>query len=170
MKIVIRIVSALCFGLMTQALPASAADPAPAPALQIDLPFAAKAAKVVFNMSHPTFAGDQSVGIAHMKLIVQRFKAEKTPLELIAVFHGMAGYMLLNDTTYNKVRRTERGNPYKDLISELQSEGVRFEECGQTAKTNSWVNTDLLPGVKVNAGANLRIIELVQSGFVQMQP
>ena len=165
-----QIALALCFTLCLPVMPAIAADPAPATTLLIDVPFVAKDTKVVFNMGHPTFAGDQSVGLAHMKLIVQRYKADKAPLEMVAVFHGMAGYMMLNDATYNKVRRTERGNPFKDAIAELQREGIQFEECGQTAKTNSWVNADLLPGVKVNAGANLRIIQLMQTGFVQMQP
>ena len=27
-----------------------------------------------------------------------------------------------------------------------------------------------LPGVKVNSGANFRIVQLVQEGFVQLQP
>jgi hypothetical protein len=33
-----------------------------------------------------------------------------------------------------------------------------------------WTNADLLPGTKVNTGANFRIVELVQEGFVQIQP
>ena len=166
----LRLAAVLGLIVMIPVMPATAAEPTPPAVLQIDIPFAAKEAKIVFNMSQPTFAGDQSIGLAHMKLVVQRFKAEKTPLELVAVFHGTAGYMLLGDAAYNKTRRTERGNPFKDLVADLQREGVQFEECGQTAKTNGWVNADLLPGVKVNAGANLRIVQLVQSGFVQMQP
>ena len=35
---------------------------------------------------------------------------------------------------------------------------------------NHWVNAALLPGVKVNTGANFRIVQLVQEGFVQLQP
>ena len=45
---------------------------------------------------------------------------------------------------------------------QLQAAGVRFEECGQTARDNGWVNADLLPGVLVNSGANFRIVQLVQ--------
>jgi intracellular sulfur oxidation DsrE/DsrF family protein len=37
-------------------------------------------------------------------------------------------------------------------------------------KTRGWVNEDLLPGVKVNTGAVSRLIQLVQEGYVQIQP
>ena len=37
-------------------------------------------------------------------------------------------------------------------------------------RTKGWVNADLLPGVKVDTGANLRIVQLVQDGYVQLQP
>ncbi len=158
------------------AVPAFAADPAtpvpqqsPAP-LKIDIPVVLKDAKIVFNMSQLAFVGEQSVGLTHMKILVQRFKADQTTSKIIAVFHGQAGFMVLDDAAYNKARRTERGNPFKALIAELQQAGVEFEECGQTAKTNNWTNADFLPGVKVNSGANLRLVELVQSGFIQLQP
>ena len=78
--------------------------------------------------------------------------------------------MVLNDAAYNKVRETEGGNPHKVQIAELQLVGVVFEECGQTAKSNGWTNADFLPGVKVNSGANLRLTELSQNGFTQLQP
>ncbi len=138
--------------------------------LTIDQPVAMKASKVVFNMSQLTLAGDQSVGLTHMKLMLQNYKAQNVPLQIVAVFHGAAGYMMLNDTAYNKARRVEKGNPYKDAIAALQADGVQFEECGQTARTNGWVNANLLPGVKVNTGANLRLVQLMQDGFMPLQP
>jgi uncharacterized protein len=56
--------------------------------------------------------------------------ASNTPIEIIAVFHGAVGYMLLNDEAYNRNRRTDRGNPYKKIITGLQRDGVQSEECG----------------------------------------
>lgn len=159
-------------GLMVliHAAPVVAAD-TPAPTgLHIDVPVQVKTSKVVFNMDHPSFAGDQSIGLMYMGLMLKNYKATETPLQITAVYHGMAGYMLLNDAAYNKVRKTDRGNPYKDAIAGLQKDGVEFEECGQTARANGWVNSDLLPAVKVNTGANLRIVQLVQDGYVQLQP
>jgi intracellular sulfur oxidation DsrE/DsrF family protein len=138
--------------------------------LKIDVPVPLKASKVVFNMDHLAFAGDQSIGLTYMKLMLQNYKAQQTPLQIIAVFHGAAGYMLLNDAAYNRARRSDKGNPYKETIASLQKEGVAFEECGQTARANGWINSDLLPEVKVNTGANLRLVQLMQDGFVSLQP
>ncbi len=150
--------------------PAMAADPAPSDGLKIDVPAQLKPSKVVFNMDHPAFAGDQSIGLTYMKLMIQNYRTGNTPLEVIAVFHGAMGYLLLNDDAYNKVRKSEKGNPYKDAIAALQKDGVQFEECGQTARVNGWVNKDLLPGVKVNSGANLRLVQLGQDGYIQVHP
>ena len=37
-------------------------------------------------------------------------------------------------------------------------------------KNNQWYNSNLMPEVKVNSGADGRIIELVQQGYVMLQP
>ena len=145
-------------------------DTASTPTLKVDIPVEMKEAKVVFNMDHPAFVGDSSIGLTYIKLMTQNFDRSKTKWTIKAVFHGAMGYMLLGDAAYNKVRKSDKGNPFKDAIADLQKSGVEFEECGQTAKNNHWTNADLLPNVKVNAGANLRITQLVQDGFVQLQP
>ena len=159
----------LCFPL-TATSPARAQQPEPRPALRIDVPAAAKASKVVFNMDHPAFAGDQPIGLRQMQSMILAYKELKTPLEIIAVFHGAAGYMMLNDEAYNRARKTVNGNPYKQQIVALQQQGVKFEECVHTAEANGWTNSDLLSGVKVNGGATLRLVQLMQDGFVQLQP
>ncbi len=162
-------VAAVLLSLMFIA-PAMATDPAPREGLKIDVPVQLKSSKVVFNMDHLAFAGDQSIGLSYMKLMIQNYRNSQTPLEVIAVFHGAMGYMLLNDDAYNKVRKSDKGNPYKDAIAALQKDGIQFEECGQTARTNGWVNADLLPGVKVDSGANLRLVQLQQDGYIQIHP
>lgn len=138
--------------------------------LKIDIPIGLKAAKVVFNMDHPAFEGDQPTGMNFMRIMTEKLKADGISFDVIAIFHGEVGYMMLNDVAYNRVRRTSTGNLYKETVAALQAAGVAFEECGQTAHDNGWVNADFLPGVKVNAGANFRIVQLVQDGFVQIQP
>jgi intracellular sulfur oxidation DsrE/DsrF family protein len=150
--------------------PAPAQNAPAASELRIDVPVQLRPSRVVFNMDHLAFAADQSIGLNYMRLMLQNYRASSTPIEIIAVFHGAAGYMLLNDEAYNRNRRTDRGNPYEEIIAGLQRDGVRFEECGQTARTNSWGNADLLAGVKVNSGANLRLVQLQQDGWVQIQP
>jgi uncharacterized protein len=160
-------IALLMFGL---AGPTPAQNAPAAGELRIDVPVQLRPSRVVFNMDHLAFAGDQSIGLNYMRLMLQNYRASNTPIEIIAVLHGAAGYMLLNDEAYNRNRRTDRGNPYKQIITGLQRDGVQFEECGQTARTNGWGNADLLAGVKVNSGANLRLVYLQQDGWVQIQP
>ena len=44
----------------------------------------------------------------------------------------------------------------------------QIELCGATAKAHGWVNTDLLPGIRVNTDAMARTTQLVQQGFVKI--
>ena len=165
-----RIAFALLLLVSGLSAPVWAEEKAPDADLQIEVPVPLKESKVVFNMDHPAFAGDQPIGLSQMKTIMQRYKAAAVPVRIVAVFHGQAGYMMLNDTAYDKARKLEKGNPFKEQIKALQAEGVQFELCVNTARNNGWVNADLLPGVKMNGGATLRIIGLVQDGYVQLQP
>ena len=151
-------------------LPAIAAQAAPAPQIRIDVPVVLKQAKVVFNMDHAAFSGDTPIGLKHMTQMLERFKQTGTESSLVAVFHGHAGYMLLNDEAYNEARKTKTGNPYRGMIQDLIKQGVQIEECAVTMKSNMWVNENLLPGVKVNSGALGRIVQLVQEGYVMIQP
>lgn len=163
----IRIAVFLVLAFVVATASARAQEPAK---LTIDVTVVLKEAKVVFNLDHLAFDGDQPFGLIYMTLMLERFKADKTDWEIVAIFHGPAGYMALGDAAYDSFRKTGTGNPYKAVIAELQAAGIRMEECGQTAKERGWGNADLLPGVAVNSGANFRIIELVQKGFVQIQP
>ncbi len=165
-----RIAFAILLLASGQSAPLWAQEKAPDAGLQIEVPVQLKDSKVVFNMDHPAFAGDQPIGLAQMKTMVQRYQAAQVPVRIVAVFHGQAGYMVLNDAAYDKARKSEKGNPFKEQIKALQDGGVQFELCVNTAKNNGWVNADLLPGVKVNGGAVLRIVQLVQDGYVQVQP
>jgi len=61
-----------------------------------------------------------------------------------------AGHVTLHDTAYNPDRNIATGNPYKDLIFDLQKRDVKVELCGATAKAHGWGNEDLLADIKVN--------------------
>lgn len=78
--------------------------------------------------------------------------------------------MLLNDEAYNTLRKTKTGNPYKGVVENLIKQGAQVEECAVTMRGNKWSNDNLLAGVKVNTGADGRIIQLVQEGYVMIQP
>ena len=162
---------AVLAALIQSLLPPSGGLAAEAPpAVKVDVPVVLKQAKVVFNMDHLAFSGDTPVGLAHMMMMSERFAAMGADWKIVGVFHGDAGYMVLNDEKYDAVRHTKTGNPYKQLIRTLLDRGVGIEECVVTMKAHGWTNDDLLPMVKVNGGGDLRIVELVQQGYVMLQP
>jgi intracellular sulfur oxidation DsrE/DsrF family protein len=140
------------------------------PELKIDIEVRLKEAKVVLNLDHLAYAGKEPFGLLYARIMQDQFAADKIPWQVIAIFHGQAGYWSLNDAAYNRVRKTSTGNPYAKQIAALQAGGIRFELCGQTARDEKWVNSDFLPGIAVNSGANFRLVQLVQDGFVQIQP
>jgi len=136
----------------------------------VEIPVVLEKANVVFNMDHLAFAGDVPVGMSYMLLLTNRFREMNTKGQIIGVFHGDAAYMTLNDEAYNVYRKVITGNPYKGLLAELLKQGVQIEECVVSMKNHAWGPEGLLPGVKVNAGAVGRLIQLTQEGFVQIQP
>ncbi len=138
--------------------------------IHIDIPVVLKKANVVFNMGHLSFSGDVPVGIKYMHLLAERYKQMGTQGKIIGIFHGDAAYMTLNDKAYNAFRHVTTGNPYKGLIVELIKQKIQIEECAVSMKANNWSNENLLPDVKVNGGAVARVIQLVQDGYVQIQP
>ncbi len=50
------------------------------------------------------------------------------------------------------------------------AQGVQIEECANAMKMQHISNEDLLKGVRVNSGANMRMVQLMQEGFVRLQP
>jgi intracellular sulfur oxidation DsrE/DsrF family protein len=140
------------------------------PTIQIDIPVTLKQANVVFNISHVDFVGDVPAGIKYMHLLAARFKKTGNKGQIIGIFHGAAAYLTLNDRAYGAYRLVDTGNPYKNLLTLLIEQGVQIEACAISMKNNGWGNQDLLLGVKVNAGAVGRLIQLVQEGYIQIQP
>lgn len=170
MRGICRIAAAIVLLSAPAGSDALAQDTGTRPALTIDVPVKLATAKVVFNIGRPAFEGDEPTGLAFLRIMSSRFREAGTESRLVAVFHGEPGYILLDDESYNRVRHWTGGNPYKAQIAALRAAGVEFEECGTTMVANGWINRDMLPGVKVNGGANFRVVELVQQGFVQLQP
>jgi intracellular sulfur oxidation DsrE/DsrF family protein len=150
--------------------PAGAAGIVETDGIKIDVPVELKQARVVFNLDHLAFNGDEPIGLLFMRTMLEGFKADGTEWRIVAIFHGPNAYLALDDPLYNRVRHWMDGNPYKDQIAALQSAGVQIEICAETMRLNGWRNADLLPGIKVNTGANFRLIELIHQGFVEIQP
>jgi intracellular sulfur oxidation DsrE/DsrF family protein len=159
----------MAFGLLV-CIPMLAPPPAQGQQLRIDVPVVLKEAKVVLNLDHQGFEGDEPKGLRLLADMIASFKRNQTKARIVAIFHGDSGYMLLDDAAYDRVRNWRGGNPYKQQIAALMREGVEIEECGHTMAVRRWSNAELLPDVKVNTGANFRIVQLVQEGFIQLQP
>jgi intracellular sulfur oxidation DsrE/DsrF family protein len=141
-------------------------------ALHIDVPVKLEKANVVLDIGHLVLNGDMPFFLGDMDLPAADLSQWNVKGEIIAVFHGDAAYLLLNDDSYNANRHVQTrhpvhtGNPYGKLIAGLMEQGVQIELCGATATANHWINKDLLPGVKVNTNAMVRVIQLEQKGFM----
>ncbi len=162
--------SLLALSLYAAPLARAAEPPSAAPSVRVDVPVRLESAKVVFNMDHLAFQGDLPVGIKYMGLFADRMRAQHAPAQIVGVFHGEAGYMLLDDPAYNRVRRVSTGNPLKGLVAGLIEKGIQIEECAVTMAGNGWSNGDLLPGVKVDTGAVIRLVQLHQQGYAEIHP
>ncbi len=140
----------------------------PGPA--IDVPVMLKQANVAFRIDRIAASGDNRFALQQIAMLSEKFQQTGTDAKIVAVFNGDAGFMLLNDMSYNEVRKTMDGNPYKSMVANLLARGIEVEECGMTMMREGWSKQQLLPGVKVNPGANLRIIDLVQNNYVVLNP
>jgi len=157
-------------GLAVMAWAAESQDAKPPPPIHIDIPVKLEKANVVFNLDHLVFTGDLPLGLKAMSQFAKRFAEMGVEGQIIGVFHSEAAHLTLNDNAYNVYRNVTTGNPHKGLLADLVKQGVQIEECAVSMKAHHWGNEDLLPGVKVNGGALVRVIQLTQQGYVQIQP
>lgn len=134
-------------------------------ALHIDVPTTLERANVVVDFGHAVLNGDMPFALGDINLLATDIRDWNAKGQIVMIFHGDAAYMILNDETYNNNRHSAIGNPYKELLNGLMEKGVQLELCGATAKGNHWVNANLLPGVKVNVNAMVRVTQLEQQGF-----
>ena len=138
--------------------------------LHIDIPAKLdKEAHVAFNIDRLALNGDMPIALGHLELLVNDYRELNASGRIIAVFHTDAGHVTLNDRAYNAARHVTTGNPCKGLLVSLMKKGVQVELCGATAKANNWASEDLLPGVKVNTDAMVRLTQLGLEGYVQIK-
>lgn len=138
--------------------------------IKVDIPVSLKKAKVLCDVGHVSFLGDMPFALRYMGGLANAFKEQGTEGQVIGIFYSDATYLVLNDQAYNAHRHVNTGNPYKSLIADLIAQRVQIEVCVNAMKFQRISNEDLLKGVKVNGGANLRMVQLVQEGFVRLQP
>lgn len=133
--------------------------------LHIDIPVKLEKANVVFDVGHAVYVGDMPFVIGDLNLLANDFRDANTKGQIVAVLHGDAAYLVLNDEAYNINRHVKTGNPYGTLIAEWMKRGVHVELCGATAHANHWGNTDLISGVKIDTDAMIRVTQLEQQGY-----
>jgi intracellular sulfur oxidation DsrE/DsrF family protein len=138
------------------------------PALHIDVPTQLDKANVVIDFGHAVYNGDMPFALGDTNLLASDVRDWNAKGQIVVIFHGDAAYMILNDEAYNANRHVSTGNPYKKILSGLQDKGVQLELCGATAKGNHWGNANLLPGVKVNVNAMVRLTQLEQEGYTMI--
>jgi intracellular sulfur oxidation DsrE/DsrF family protein len=135
------------------------------PALKVDIPTKLDKANVVIDMGHLVFNGDAPFALGDINLLATNMHEWNTQGQVIVILHGDAAYLIVNDETYNQNRHATTGNRFKEALNGLMQKGVQLELCGATAKANHWGNANLLPGVKVNVNAMVRLTQLEQQGY-----
>ncbi len=120
---------------------------------------------MVFDIGHAVYMGDMPFLIGDLNLLAGDYANGNTKGQIVAVLHGDAAYIVLNDDAYNFNRHVKTGNPYAKLIARWMKQGVQVELCGATAQGNHWGNADLIAGVKVNTDAMIRVTQLEQQGY-----
>lgn len=136
--------------------------------LHIDVPTTLEKANVVVDVGHAVFHGDVPFALGDINLLATDVRTWNAKGAIVVIFHGDAAYFVLNDETYNSNRHVASGNPYKKLLNGLMAQGVQLELCGATAKGNDWGNANLLPGIKVNVNAMVRLTQLEQDGYTMI--
>ena len=169
MKRTVSILLAVCAAVACGTLSAqNAAGAGNEAALHIDVPTKLNRANVVVDMGHAVFGGDMPFALGDIKLLASDLHEWQATGQVVMIFHGDAAYMVLNDDAYNANRRTTSGNRFKTALAGLMAMGVQIELCGATASANHWTNADLLPGVKVNVNAMVRLTQLEQDGYTMI--
>lgn len=133
--------------------------------LHVDIPTKLERANVVIDMGHLVFNGDAPFALGDINLLATNVRKWNAQAQIVVILHGDAAYLVLNDETYNQNRHATTGNRFKEALNGLMQKGVQLELCGATAKSNHWGNANLLPGVKVNVNAMVRITQLEQEGY-----
>lgn len=124
--------------------------------------------KVVYGIKKDQWEAGVGKALFYARGLYESYQAmgvDPDQVDMHLVLHGRAGYWLLNDATYRKVRKTLTGNPNKHVIRGLLKQGAHIEACYETLKAHGWTKDDLLPGVTIVHDAYSRIIDLQQRGY-----
>ncbi|MCG6155873.1 DsrE family protein [Rubinisphaera margarita] len=128
--------------------------------------------KVVYQISEDKWKEGVSKGLLYLKKLRGFYAKQGIPadqLEIRAVFHGDASTHLLTDDAWNRVKKTDTGNPNTKLISELTRLGIHLELCDARRREEGWEKIDVHPDVLLAAAAYARIIDLQMQGYAYIK-
>ena len=146
----------------------------PPPSTSVDLRHTDDS-RAVFQVSGDTWREGTSAALFYANKISASYEELGVPLEnqhLVLVFHGAAGYHLLNDAAYASYEgrndTSQVRNPNAELVARLSERGVRVELCSSTMQQRGWTASDLLPEVIVTPNAFPRVIDLQMDGYAHL--
>jgi intracellular sulfur oxidation DsrE/DsrF family protein len=157
-----------CLGLSFNAFGQDSTSGTGEGGLHVDVPTKLVKANVAIDFGHAVLVGDMPFALGDIRLLSDDIHDWNAKGQIVVIFHGDAAYLILNDESYNKNRHVETGNPFKEILNVLLKQGVQLELCGATAKGNGWGNANLIPGVKVNVNAMVRLTQLEQDGYTMI--
>ena len=126
----------------------------------------------VCRIKNDEWKDNVGLGLACVRRLVEDYETMGIPsneVHLSAVFHGDAAYWMLKDRPYAAFTKKAGPNPNQAIIRELIDLGVSVEVCAQTMHERGWSKEDLLPGIRIVAGAYPRIIDLEQQGYAYVR-
>jgi intracellular sulfur oxidation DsrE/DsrF family protein len=135
--------------------------------IPVDVPVPLKHAEAVFNVMNVVEAPARQNSLFLMQTLSDRLRAKKVPQKIVAVFHSQAAALACGDKAYNRLMKVDTGNPYKQVLAKIQASGIETEICVVSMEAQKIAKTDLLPGIRVNGGGLLRVIQLTQKGYTQ---
>jgi intracellular sulfur oxidation DsrE/DsrF family protein len=135
--------------------------------IPVDVPVPLKQAHAVFNVMNIVEPPARQNSLFLMQTLSDRLRAKKVPQKIVAVFHSQAAALACSDKTYNRLMKVSTGNPYKQVLQNIQASGIQTEICVVSMEAQKIAKKDLLPGFKVNGGGLLRVIQLTQKGYTQ---
>lgn len=123
--------------------------------------------KVVFNVTGGGDADKVNSSLDRVARTVNIFATAGVPashLHLIAVVHGPATPLVLDNAHYQEKFKTD--NPNIALIDELEKVGVKVVVCGQALAHNKFAHDAVNPKVEITLSAITDLIILEKAGYV----
>ncbi|MAQ15410.1 MAG: hypothetical protein CMN30_11525 [Sandaracinus sp.] len=130
-------------------------------------------ARVVFQASADLWKNEVSTALHYADKLhgsFQRQGVAPDDIHMVLVFHGEAGFHLLNDASFaaDPGANGRTTNPNAELIHSLTERGVRVELCSSTMQQHGWTEADLHPDVIVVPGALVRLTDLQMDGYAHL--